>query len=112
MVLGSVLERVKADLPRSLQFASPIYRIELATVGRMFSQAAELYADILTSNPDGARVSHLFEQEAGHFARALAMGDRESVVKRFRDVKAYMAEFAAWAKNESDAILHDIVRHG
>ena len=112
MVLGSVFERLKAVLPRSLQFASPIYRTELAMVGRMFSQHAELYAEILTSNPDGARISHLFEQEAGHFARAVAMGDKESIVRRFREVGAYMADFAGWAKKESDAILHDIVRHG
>jgi chorismate mutase/prephenate dehydrogenase len=112
MVLGSVLERLKAGLERSLQFASPIYRTELAMVGRMFSQRAELYADILTSNPDGSRISHIFEQEAGHFARAVAMHDRETVLKRFREVASYMKEFAAWAKKESDAILHDIVRHG
>ena len=112
MVLGSVLERLKAGLERSLQFASPIYRAELAMVGRMFSQQAELYADILTSNPEGSRISHLFEQEAGHFARAVAMHDRDTVVKRFREVAEYMKDFAAWAKKESDAILHDIVRHG
>jgi chorismate mutase/prephenate dehydrogenase len=112
VVLGSVLERLKASLARSLQFASPIYRTELAMIGRMFSQRAELYADILTSNPDGARVSHIFEQEASHFARSVAMHDREAVVKRFREVAAFMTEFAAWAKKESDAILHDIVRHG
>jgi chorismate mutase/prephenate dehydrogenase len=112
MVLGSVMERLKADLPRSLQFASPIYRIELATIGRMFSQRAELYADILTANPDGTAVSHLFEQESAHFARAVALHDRETMLKRFHEIAAYMKEFAAWAKNESDAILRDIVRHG
>jgi len=112
MILGSVMERLKADLPRSLQFASPIYRIELATIGRMFSQRAELYADILTSNPDGAAVSHLFEQEAAHFSRAVAMHDRETMLARFREIATFMTEFAAWAKKESDAILRDIVRHG
>jgi chorismate mutase/prephenate dehydrogenase len=112
MVLGSVMERLKADLPRSLQFASPIYRIELATIGRMFSQRAELYADILTANPEGAAVSHLFEQEAAHFSRAVAMHDRETMLKRFHEIAHFMTEFAAWAKKESDAILHDIVRHG
>jgi len=112
MVLGSVMERLKADLPRSLQFASPIYRIELATIGRMFSQRAELYADILTSNPDGAAVSHLFEQEAAHFSRAVAMHDRDTMLARFREIATFMAEFAAWARKESDAILRDIVRHG
>lgn len=112
MVLGSVLERLKADLGRSLQFASPIYRTELAMIGRMFSQRAELYADILTVNPEAPRLSHVFEQEAAHFARAVAMGDRETVVNRFRQVAEFMKDFASWAKKQSDAILDDLVRHG
>lgn len=112
MVLGSVLERLKADLGRSLQFASPIYRTELAMIGRMFSQQAELYADILTINPEAPRLSHVFEQEAAHFARAVAMGDRETLVRRFRQVAEFMKDFAAWAKKQSDAILDDLVRHG
>lgn len=112
MVLGSVLERLKADLGRSLQFASPVYRTELAMIGRMFSQQAELYADILTVNPEAPRLSHVFEQEAAHFARAVAMSDRETVVRRFRQVAEYMKDFASWAKKQSDAILDDLVRHG
>jgi chorismate mutase / prephenate dehydrogenase len=112
MVLGSVLERLKADLGRSLAFASPIYRTELAMIGRMFSQSAELYADILTVNPDAPRLSHVFEQEAAHFARAVAMSDRETVVRRFQQVAVFMKDFAAWAKKQSDAILDDLVRHG
>jgi chorismate mutase/prephenate dehydrogenase len=112
MVLGSVLERLKADLGRSLQFASPIYRTELAMIGRMFSQRAELYADILTINPEAPRLSKVFEQEAAYFARAIAMSDRDSVVSRFREVAGYMKDFATWAKKQSDAILDDVVRHG
>jgi chorismate mutase/prephenate dehydrogenase len=110
MVLGSVLERLKADLGRSLQFASPIYRTELAMMGRIFSQRAELYADILTANEDALRLSHVFEQEAGHFARAVAMSDRDTIIQRFRQVSTYMQDFAAWAKKQSDAILDELVR--
>ncbi|MCW5831324.1 MAG: bifunctional chorismate mutase/prephenate dehydrogenase [Labilithrix sp.] len=112
MVLGSVLERLKADLGRSLQFASPIYRTELAMVGRIFSQRAELYADILTANEDALRLSSVFEQEAGHFARAVAMSDREAIIQRFRQVSTYMQDFAAWAKKQSDTILDELVRRG
>jgi chorismate mutase / prephenate dehydrogenase len=110
MVLGSVLERMKADLGRSLQFASPVYRTELAMIGRMFSQRAELYADILTANENALHLSHVFEQEAGHFARAIAMSDREAVLKRFEQVAEYMQDFATWAKRQSDAILDELVR--
>lgn len=112
MVLGSTLERLKADLGKSLHVASPIYRTELAMIGRMFSQSAELYADILTANPEAARLSHVFEQEAAHFARAVAMTDREAVIRRFTQIADYMKDFASWAKRQSDAILEDLVRHG
>jgi chorismate mutase / prephenate dehydrogenase len=112
MVLGSVLERLKAKLARSRDFASPIYRAELSMIGRMFSQGAELYADILTSNPDGAAASRVFEEEASRFARAVGAGDRQAIVTRFREVAAYMSDFAQWAKKESDAILADVVKHG
>ncbi len=112
MVLGSVLARLDADLDRSLSFASPIYRTELAMIGRMFAQRAELYADILTQNPDAAKLSHVFEQETAFFARAVAMNDRDAVVGRFRQIAGYMKDFASWAKKQSDAILDDLVRHG
>ena len=112
MVLGSVLERFKADLGRSLQFASPIYRTELAMIGRIFSQRAELYADILTANEAALKLSSVFEQEAGHFARAVAMSDRDTIIRRFRQVSTYMQDFAAWAKKQSDAILDELVRRG
>jgi hypothetical protein len=38
--------------------------------------------------------------------------DRDALVARFREIAAYMKEFAAWAKKESDAILSDVVKHG
>jgi chorismate mutase/prephenate dehydrogenase len=112
MVVGSVLERLGADLARSLAFASPVYRAELAMVGRMFSQRAELYADILTGNPEGARISHAFREEAGRIAAAVAAGDRGALVRRFDEVAGYMTRFASWARQQSDAILDDIVKHG
>ncbi len=112
MVLGSVLERLQAPLARSLEFASPIYRAELAMVGRLYSQEAGLYADILTNNTDGARVSALFAEEAQRFAHAVDAGDRAWILRRFREVGTFLADFATWARKESDAILKDVVRHG
>ncbi len=112
LVLGSVLERMKADLARTRHFASPIYRAELSMIGRMFFQRAELYAEILTSNETGRETSRVFEEEASRVAQAIAKGDRDSLVGRFREIAAYMREFAAWAKKESDVILSDVVKHG
>lgn len=112
LVLGSVLERMKADLARTRHFASPIYRAELSMIGRMFFQRAELYAEILTSNEAGRQTSRVFDEESSKLAKAVGEGDRDSLVARFREIAAYMKEFAAWAKKESDVILSDVVKHG
>ncbi|MBL9039140.1 MAG: bifunctional chorismate mutase/prephenate dehydrogenase [Archangium sp.] len=112
LVLGSVLERLGAPLTRSLQFASPIYRTELALIGRMFSQRPELYADILTVNPRSGEVSQRFAEEAKRLADAVSTGQRDALITRFREVASFMENFATWAKKESDAILQDVVRHG
>jgi len=112
LTLGSTLERAGADLDAGLRLASPIYRAELAMVGRMFSQGAELYADILTANPHGERLAGLFVREAEALGRAVADRDRMAIITRFRSVGAFMRGFVGWARRQSDAILHDLVQSG
>lgn len=112
MIMGSVLERLGADLRRSLDFASPIYRAELSMIGRMYSQSADLYAGIVTQNPEGARVLATFRAESERLTLLAEKGDREAIASRFLQVAGFLHDFASWAKRQSDAILSDLVRHG
>ena len=57
-------------------------------------------------------MSALFAEKPRRFALAVEKGERAWIVGRFAEVARYFAEFAAWGKRESDAILADIVRHG
>ncbi|MCG8529921.1 MAG: bifunctional chorismate mutase/prephenate dehydrogenase, partial [Desulfovibrionales bacterium] len=44
---GHFLHQKQLDIHRSLEFSSPIYRLELGMVGRLFAQDAGLYAQII-----------------------------------------------------------------
>lgn len=112
MVMGSVLQRLGADLGRTLEFASPIYRAELAMIGRLFAQSAELYAGIVTQNPEGARVLALFRAESTRLTRLAQTGKREAIASRFTEISLFLRGFASWAQRQSDAILRDLMRHG
>lgn len=112
MIMGSVLERLGADLRRSLDFASPIYRAELSMIGRMYSQSADLYAGIVTQNPEGAKVLATFRAESERLTQLAEAGEREAIASRFVQVAGFLHDFAAWARRQSDAILADLVRHG
>ena len=71
-------------------------------IGRMFSQRAELYADILTVNPEAPRLSHVFEQEAAYFARAVAMSDQRLGREALPAGRRLHEGLATWAKKQSN----------
>jgi chorismate mutase/prephenate dehydrogenase len=52
---GQFLMHRGIDLHRTLDFSSPIYRLELGMVGRLFAQDPALYAEIVFATPsDGS----------------------------------------------------------
>ena len=53
---GVFLSKLNPDLSVILQLSSPIYRLELEMVGRLFAQDPRLYADIILANPRNAQL--------------------------------------------------------
>ena len=56
-VYGTHLQEENTDLNTVLDFSSPIYRLELGMVGRLFAQDAELYADIIFNSDEGRDIA-------------------------------------------------------
>ena len=48
---GQYLHARKVPLLRTLELSSPIYRLELVMVGRLFAQDPSLYAEIVFATP-------------------------------------------------------------
>ncbi|GLP97173.1 bifunctional chorismate mutase/prephenate dehydrogenase [Paraferrimonas sedimenticola] len=104
-VYGYNLYKENANLDTLLQFSSPIYRLELAMVGRLFAQDAKLYADII------------FAQEHSHDAIAdylkryqealtlLNSGDRQGFIDTFDEVAQWFGDFAGQFQRESRNML-------
>ncbi len=81
------LGRFLADEPgaakRSLEFASPIYRIELDMVERLFAQDASLYADILLASADRRAAAGRFAALVSDTASIVASNDRDGLIELF-----------------------------
>jgi chorismate mutase/prephenate dehydrogenase len=109
MVMGGALERSGLSLGDTLRHMSPIYRLEVSMVGRLFSQAPELYREILMSNPHGTAFRELFVMQARELADIVARGDRAAFEARFRETSAFFAEFSGEAMALSDHIIDTIM---
>lgn len=105
IVMGDALRRTGVPVRRSLEFTSPIYRLELAFVGRLFAQNPDLYAEIEMSNPHGDAVREGFREAAAELTEILARGDRDAFRARFQDIGAHFEGFDEEAMRLSDLLI-------
>ncbi|GLS92325.1 T-protein [Psychromonas marina] len=104
-VYGVHLQGVDADLEQLLDLSSPIYRLELAMVGRLFAQEPALYADIILSQKGNLEMIKRYHQ---HFADAIEMlenADRDEFIKRFESVTDWMGDYSQLFLDESRVML-------
>lgn len=102
---GVHLASVKADVKQLLELSSPIYRLELAMVGRLFAQDPELYADIIMSNSDNLKMIQSYHQSLGEGVKLLEAGDRDGFVASFNRVSEWFGDYAQMFMKESKALL-------
>lgn len=63
---GLHLSGENPNIENLLQLSSPIYRLELAMVGRLFAQDPNLYADIILSSDENIEMIKRFHQSFGN----------------------------------------------
>ena len=104
-VYGVHLQGVNADLKQLLDLSSPIYRLELAMVGRLFAQEPSLYADIILSQENNLTMIKRYHKHFSDAIELLENGDRKAFITRFESVTDWMGDYSSLFMNESRALL-------
>ncbi|MNZ49463.1 T-protein [compost metagenome] len=102
---GWHLSREQANIDRLLALSSPIYRLELAMVGRLFAQDPHLYADIILSSPQNLAMIRRYYQNFGEALGLLERGDRAGFIEAFSQVSSFFGEHADEFLRESRTLL-------
>ena len=105
LVYGVHLADENADLNELLQLSSPIYRLELAMVGRLFAQNAELYADIMLSSCEVATLLERYQQRFTQLLALLKAKDKAGLMAQFGKGQHYFGELAGQFLQESKQLL-------
>ena len=102
---GAHLAHEDRDLPTLLALSSPIYRLELIMVGRLFAQDPGLYYDIITASQDAVELIAGYHERFGLTLELLRSGDREAFVTQFEQVGEWFGDYAQRFLSESGALL-------
>lgn len=104
-VYGQHLQQENPNLSELIAFSSPIYRLELAMVGRLFAQAPTLYADIIFNNVDNIALLKRFNQRFGEAIEILESGDKANFIERFNEVENWFGDYAKQCLRDSKQML-------
>lgn len=105
LVYGVHLADEQADLSQLLQMSSPIYRLELAMVGRLFAQNAELYADIMLSSKAMTKVLQRYQQRFSQLLQLLENQDKTELMAQFSKGQQFFGDLAEQFLQESRQLL-------
>ena len=102
---GSHLSKENPNLDTLVQLSSPIYRLELAMVGRLFAQDPDLYGDIIMSSQRNIDMIKRFHQRFGEAIEILEHRNKAEFVKQFNSVSQWYGDYSQQFMRESQNLL-------
>lgn len=109
--LGAFLAAEEPGIARTLEFSSPIYRLELDLVCRLFGQDPALYADIMTATPERIEALRRFAANASRLAELAADGGRSAIIAEFNAAaRAFGPGETRRALDESARVIRALAR--
>ncbi len=102
---GQFLNRQRVSLARTLEFSSPIYRLELGMVGRLFAQDPSLYSEIIFASPERRKLLQDFLTSLNENRDMLERGDKNLFQQEFRKIAEWFGPFSEQAMRESTFLI-------
>ncbi len=112
---GRFLYQHRIDLQRTLEFSSPIYRLELDMVGRLFAQDPELYSEIIFATPERLQLLKEYLESFRDNLDIVSGGDtedssgREKFIREFKQIAAWFGPFGDQAIRESGYMISKLI---
>ncbi|MFZ7317683.1 bifunctional chorismate mutase/prephenate dehydrogenase [Avibacterium avium] len=102
---GLHLSKQPVELAKLLALSSPIYRLELAMIGRLFAQDGALYADIIMDKPENLEVIESLKQSYEESLKFFEQGDKQGFIEAFEQVRDWFGDYSEQFLKESRQLL-------
>lgn len=106
---GNFISRRQIDLSRTLEFSSPIYRLEIGMVGRLFAQDPLLYYEIIMASPERRALLKEYVISMNETIELLEKGDRELFQNEFMKIAEWFGPFGDQAMRESTYLINKLI---
>ncbi len=106
---GRFLYQKKINLERTLDFTSPIYRLELGMVGRLFAQDPSLYCEIIFASKQRRDLLKQYIQSLQGSMDMLEGNNKELFLGEFEKIAEWFGPFSDQAMRETTFIIDKLI---
>ncbi|NOX34371.1 MAG: bifunctional chorismate mutase/prephenate dehydrogenase [Deltaproteobacteria bacterium] len=106
---GQFLYEKHARLDRTLEFSSPIYRLELGMVGRLFAQDSSLYSEIIFATRERRQLLKDFISSLNAHLEMLEKNDKKLFNEKFNRIAKWFGSFSEQAMRESTFLINKLI---
>lgn len=100
IAIGETISRLGFDIKETLEYTSPIYRIELFMVGSILAQSARLYGNIPIHNPHTLNIINEHKKTVEKISKLILTKDLEGFVEMFQGASNYFDGYTKIALEE------------
>ena len=105
---GQFLYKKRTDLERTLEFSSPIYRLELGMVGRLFAQDGALYSEIIFATKERLELLKDYIRSMSDHLEMLENADKQMFNEKFNKIAEWFGPFSEQAMRESTFLINKL----
>ncbi len=105
---GQFLFEKNIQLERSLEFSSPIYRLELGMVGRLFAQDGSLYSEIIFATKERLALLKDYINSMNNHLEMLENNDKQVFIEKFNQISEWFGPFGEQAMRESTFLINKL----
>ena len=103
--LGTFLAEQELDAGRSLDFASPPYRLQLGMISRLLTQSAPMVVDIMLATAESRQAIGKLADTYQRLAQLVEADKREELIAEFGAMQAYLSPQLDCCVAESDRVI-------
>jgi prephenate dehydrogenase/chorismate mutase/prephenate dehydrogenase len=104
--LGVFLAEQEIDIHRSLDFSSPIFRLEIGFVSRLFAQSAPMIVDIMLATKERREAICKLANTYNQLAQLVIENDRDALVHKFKEAHSCLGEEIHYTREETTYVIH------
>jgi len=105
---GELIKFLGMKPAKLYEIGTPVYKVELSIIGRIFSQDGDLYAAIISENPYSEKIIKQLGLLVKDYSKLMRRGDIYALTKRFNSVKKFLGGFTEKAFEDSEKIIGNL----